>query len=222
MTMTFSDYDVKTLEFEEKTYGKLMTFRNTAGKTFIQYPWIKCGKFVVPDDKFCKEVKDTACIRMPTPSNGEFAEYLEKLDEHLNIKEFKSKNGLKNTHELKNKFKESEMMKLKMPIDEHGIVLCKMFAVIWKGKTAIRKSLTEIHIDKLSKYLSNSIIRVIVVPTKMWNNSTGYGVQFEVARLEFEQPPKHDDEVLEVFDDEEPIPIQVHDDDDEDEPDDEV
>ena len=34
MTIKFSDYDVKTLEFEEKTYGKLMTFSNSAGKTY--------------------------------------------------------------------------------------------------------------------------------------------------------------------------------------------
>ena len=80
MTMKSSDYDVKTLEFEEITYGKLMTFRNTVGKTFIQYPWIKCSKFVVPDDKFCKKVKERACVRMPTPSDGEFADYLEKLE----------------------------------------------------------------------------------------------------------------------------------------------
>ena len=112
------------------------------------------------------------------------------------------------------------MIKFGMPIDEHGIILCKMFEAIWKDTTVNRKPLTEIHIDKLNKFPSNSIIRVIVMPTKIWNNSTRYGVQFEVARLEFEQPAKYDDKVLDVFDDdgdEEPIPIQV-DDDDEDEP----
>ena len=130
MTMKFSEYDVKTLEFEEKTYGKLMTFRNAVGKTYIQYPWIKCGKFLVPDVKFCKEVKDRACIRMPTPTSDEFVSYLEKFDERLASKEFRSKYGLKNKHELKNKSKDSEMMKFRMPIDEHGIIWCKMFEVM--------------------------------------------------------------------------------------------
>ena len=60
---------------------------------------------------------------MPTPTSDEFVRYLEKLDEHLNSKEFKSKYGPKNKHELKSKFKESEMLKMMKPIDEHGIIL---------------------------------------------------------------------------------------------------
>ena len=53
------------------------------------------------------------------------------------------------------------------------------------------------------------------MPTKLWSNATGYGVQFEAARLEFEQPPKYDDKALEVFDDDDdsPIPMRVDDDD---------
>ena len=102
---------------------------------------------MVPDDKFCKEVKDRACIRMPTPSSGEFVSYLEKLGDHLTSNELKSKYGLKNKLELKNKFKESETVKVKMPIDEKGVVLCKMFEVVRKGETSERKQLADIHID---------------------------------------------------------------------------
>ena len=54
-----------------------------------------------------------------------------------------------------------------MPIDEKGIVLCNMFEVIRKKETAERKQLTDIHIDQLSKYLSSSVIRVIVAPTRL-------------------------------------------------------
>ena len=86
-----------------------------------------------------------------------------------------------------------------MPI---GNVACKLFEVVWKNsKTPDRKQLTDIHIDKLNKHLSNNMVRVIVSPTKLWSNSTSYGVQFEVARLEFEQAPRYGYKELDKFDD---------------------
>ena len=93
MTGKLSEYEVKTLQLEEKTYGKMMTFRNAIGKTYIQYPWIKCSRFVVPDDKFCKEVKERACVRMPTPSDPEFVSYLNKLDDYLTARSSRANTG---------------------------------------------------------------------------------------------------------------------------------
>lgn len=80
MIKEFSNYDVKTLKFEEKTYVKKMTFRNVGGRTYIHHLWIKCSKFVVPDDKFCKEIKERACIRLLIPTDSEFVSYLSKFD----------------------------------------------------------------------------------------------------------------------------------------------
>ena len=36
MAMTFSDYDVKSLKFEAKTYGRKTTFRDVCGTVYIQ------------------------------------------------------------------------------------------------------------------------------------------------------------------------------------------
>ena len=112
MTMKLSEYDVKTLKFEDRTSGKMRTFRNVDGKTYIQYPWIKCSRFAVPDDKFCKEVKDRECIRLPTPASSEFIDYVSKLDDFINSKEFRGKYGSASKHERESKFMDKEIMKI--------------------------------------------------------------------------------------------------------------
>ena len=146
MTMNFSEYEVKTLRFEDRTCGRILTFRNAVGTAYIQYPWIKCSRFVAPDGKSCKAVKDRARIRLPTPASSEVIDYVSKPDDFVNSKEFRGKYGLSSKHECKSKFMDKETMKIKMPIDEYGNVSCKMFEVVWKNsKTPDRGELTDIH-----------------------------------------------------------------------------
>ena len=204
VTVKCLDYDIKTLRFEERTYGRKMAFRNAVGTTYIQDPWLKRTRFVVPDDKFCKEVKERACIRLPIPAGSEFVGYLSKLDDFLDSKEFRDKYGLSSKQECTSKFTGKEMIKIKVPIGDNGGVMCKMFEIMWKPSgRPDRRQLTDIYIGTLNKHLSNSMVRVIASPVRLWSNSTGYGIQFEVARLEFEHAPNHDDKELDRFDDDE-------------------
>ena len=124
---------MKTLKFEEWTYGRKMMFRNLVGTTYIQYPWLKCSRFVVPDDKFCKEVKERACIRLPIPAGSESVGYLSRLDDFLDSNEFRDKYGLSSKQECKSKFTDKEMMKTTVPIDDNGYVACMMLENMWKN-----------------------------------------------------------------------------------------
>ena len=98
MLVKFSDYDASTLKFSSRKLGKLMTFRSTVNHVYIQYPWIKCGKFVVPDDKFCKTVEERACLKLKRPDDEALMSFLMSIDTQMSGNDFLSQHKLTEKH----------------------------------------------------------------------------------------------------------------------------
>ena len=95
------------------------------------------------------------------------------------------------------------MFKIKVPTDESGCVQCNMFScAAMQGGQRERTGLPkDIHIDTLSKYLSNNLVRVLVSPSRIWSNASSTASSSSWLAKRWKQAPRHAAEELDKFDD---------------------
>lgn len=69
--------------------------------------------------------------------------------------------------QYKSKFDDKQLMNIKVPIDDNGLVQCKMFECMWKPSgRPDRRPPTDFGIDALNKYLTEDKVKVIVIPVR--------------------------------------------------------